>query len=91
MTSEGPILDTGRRFRVDDAAQQIEWLARYNLETLITTGADGWPRASTSPLLVRTDANGRHRLYAHLDRHNPQVEHLEQHKPLLYVAQGPRA
>lgn len=31
MSAEGPVLHVGRRFRVDDPAQQIEWLSRYNL------------------------------------------------------------
>jgi transcriptional regulator len=90
MSSEAPTLHVGRRFRVDDRDQQLQWLATYNLGTLISTGADGWPRASTSPLLIRSEGS-RKRVFAHLDRRNPQVEHLEQQRPLLYVAHGPRA
>jgi transcriptional regulator len=81
----------GRRFRVDDRTRQLEWLATYSLGTLISSDDDGWPRASSMPLIVRPDEQGRERLYGHLDRRNPQAEHLERGKPLLYVAYGPRA
>jgi len=91
LSRREPILHTGRRFRVADRGQALDWLAVYNLGTLISTGADGWPRASASPLVVRSDEQGRPRLYAHLDRRNPQVEHMRERRPLLYVAQGPRA
>jgi transcriptional regulator len=85
------ILHVGPRFRVTDRAQALAWLAAHNLGTLVTTGADGWPRASTSPLIVHTDGDGEPHLFAHLDGRNPQVEHLREGRPLLYAAQGPRA
>ncbi len=91
MTGHEPILRAGRRFRVADRAQALDWLAVYNLGTLISTGADGWPRASASPLVVRSDEHERPRLYTHLDRRNPQAEHARERRPLLYVAHGPRA
>lgn len=91
MTEAEPILHVGRRFRVTDRARALEWLAAHNLGTLISAGEDGWPRASTSPLVVHRDESGQARLFAHLDRRNPQVEHLRAGAPLLYVAQGPRA
>jgi transcriptional regulator len=84
------ILHVGPRFRVTDRAQALAWLTANNLGTLVSAGADGWPRASTSPLIVHDD-DGTPRLYAHLDGRNPQVEHVREERPLLYVAQGPRA
>jgi transcriptional regulator len=91
MSDGEPILHVGRRFRVADRARALDWLSTYNLGSLISAGADGWPRASTSPLIIRHDEHGSPRLYAHLDRRNPQVEHLRERRPLLYVAHGPRA
>jgi transcriptional regulator len=86
-----PIIHVGRRFRIADRAQMLTWLAAYNLGTLISTDADCWSRASASPLVVRPDDRGQPRIYAHLDRRNPQLEHLQERRPLPYVAQGPRA
>jgi transcriptional regulator len=91
MSDDGPIIHVGRSFRVTDRSQALEWLATYNLGNLITSGADGWPRMSASPLIVRPDEQGQPHLYAHLDRRNPQAEHLRGGQPMLYVAQGPRA
>jgi transcriptional regulator len=91
MSENRPIMHVGRRFRIADRTQMLTWLAAYNLGTLISTDADGWPRASASPLVVRPDDRGQPRIYAHLDRRNPQLEHLQERRPLLYVAQGPRA
>ncbi len=91
MSDHQPTLHVGRRFRVVDQAQALDWLATYNLGSLISAGADGWPRASASPLIIRSDEEGQARLYAHLDRRNPQVEDVREKRPLLYVAQGPRA
>jgi transcriptional regulator len=91
MTERKQILHVGPAFRITDPAQALELLASYNLGTLISAGGDGWPRASVSPLIIRNDEQGKPRLYAHLDRRNPQVEHLREQRPLLYVAYGPRA
>jgi transcriptional regulator len=84
-------LHVRRPYRVDDVERALEWLQQYNLGTLVTAATDGSPRASASPLIVRRDRNGQPHLYAHLDRRNPQVEHLAAGRPLLYVAYGPRA
>lgn len=92
MSGGEPILHVGRNFLVDDRAHALEWLAAYNLGTLISTDLSGWPRASTSPLVVSLhDDPCEARIYGHLDRRNPQVEHLRERRPLLYVAHGPRA
>jgi transcriptional regulator len=91
MSEDRPIMHVGQRFRVADRTQMLTWLAAYNLGTLVSTDADGWPRASASPLVIRSDDRGQPRVYAHLDRRNPQLEHLQERRQLLYVAQGPRA
>jgi transcriptional regulator len=91
MSVSETILHVGRRFRVADDDHALDLLSRHNLGSVISTGADGWPRASTSPLIIRPDPDGRPRLYAHIAKQNPQVEHLRERRPLLYVAQGPRA
>ncbi len=91
MRTDESILHVGPRFRVTDREQALAWLATYNLGTLITTGADGWPRASASPLIVRDDDAGKPHVFAHLDGRNLQVEHLREGRQLLYVAQGPRS
>jgi len=77
MSVDHPVLHVGRRFRVDDRTRQLEWLATYSLSTPISRDDDGWPRASAMPLIVRPNEQGRQRLYGHLDRRNPQAEHLE--------------
>lgn len=81
-----PVLNTRQRFRVDDHAQALEWLARYDLGTLVTV--DDRPRATTLPLVVDR-AGGR--LYARIHRRNPQVDQLASGGRVLYVAYGPRA
>jgi transcriptional regulator len=86
-----PILHVGPRFRVDDRVQAFEWLTAHNLGMLITAGADGWPRASASPLILRPGDGDEPRVYAHLDGRNPQVAHLREGRPLLYSTRGPRA
>jgi transcriptional regulator len=91
MSENEPIMHVGKSFRIADRPQMLAWLAAYNLGTLIRTDAYGWPRASASPLVIRPDDRGQPRVYAHLDRRNPQLEHLQDGRPLLYVAQGPRA
>jgi Putative FMN-binding domain len=73
MSDGQPILHVGSRFRVADCAQALDWLATYNLGSLISAGADGWPRVSTSPLIVHPNEHGEPHVYAHLDQRNPQL------------------
>lgn len=78
MSDGEPILHVGSRFRVADCAQALDWLATYNLGSLISAGADGWPRVSTSPLIVHLkivhlNEQGEPHVDAHLDQRNPQL------------------
>jgi transcriptional regulator len=77
-------------FRVTDVEKIVDWLAEYPLVTLVTADEQGRPRSSVSPLLLRRSEDDL-RLYAHLDRRNPQVEHLAAQRPVLVIAQGPQA
>lgn len=83
-------LHTTDTFRVRDVEQILAWLAAYPLVSIVTADANGLPRVSPAPLLIRRD-DGSTRLFSHLDRRNPQLVHLETGKPFLVVAQGPRA
>ncbi len=83
-------LHTTDSFRVTDVEQIAAWLAEYPLVTLVSADEHGRPRASVSPLLLRRRENTL-RLFAHLDRRNPQLEHIAAARPLLVIAQGPQA
>jgi transcriptional regulator len=83
-------LHTTDSFRVTDLEQIALWLAEYPLVTLVSADEHGRPRASVSPLLLRRSENIL-RLFAHLDRRNPQLEHIAAARPLLVIAQGPQA
>jgi hypothetical protein len=60
MSDSEPILHVGRRFHVSDRAQALDLLAAYNLGSLISAGVDGWPRASSSPLIIYPTPTGSH-------------------------------
>jgi hypothetical protein len=83
-------LHTPDSFRVTDVEKIVDWLAQYPLVTLVTADEQGRPRSSVSPLLLRRGVEHL-RLYAHLDRRNPQVEHLAAGRRALIIAQGPQA
>jgi predicted FMN-binding regulatory protein PaiB len=91
MSENRPILHAGRRFRIADRTRLLTWLAAINLATLVSTDADGWPRASAAPLVIPPDDRGPPRVDAHLDRRNPRFEQLQERRPLLYVAEGSQA
>jgi transcriptional regulator len=90
MSEKEPIIHVGRRFRIADRTQMLARLVAYDLGTLISIGAAGWPRASASPLVIRPDDRGQPRLYAHLDRRKPQPA-LARAPIAALVAQGHRA
>jgi transcriptional regulator len=83
-------LHTTDSFRVTDLEQIALWLAEYPLVTLASADEHGRPRASVSPLLLRRRED-KLRLFAHLDRRNPQLVHIAAARPLLVIAQGPQA
>jgi transcriptional regulator len=77
---------TPTHFRLDDSAQAMEFMQRYNFATLVTV-VDGRPFASHLPFVVEATAEGTLRLLAHMARPNPQWQTLEAQTALAIFAE----
>lgn len=71
---------------VEDDAEIRAMVAAYGAAELITTGADGYPRATLLPILWEGDV-----VVAHLARANPHWREITDDTPALLVCGGPQA
>lgn len=78
-------------YRNNDAAAALAWLARYPLATLITTGRDGLPMATSLPVFAEVDGDGTVRIVSHMARRNPHAAMLASGLRGLLVVNGPSA
>lgn len=72
--------------RMDDDAELRAFVADVGAAELVTTGADGYPRATLLPVLWEGD-----RVLAHLARANDHWEQVEDGAPALLVCRGAQA
>ncbi|WP_372022925.1 FMN-binding negative transcriptional regulator (plasmid) [Tistrella mobilis] len=87
-------------YRTDDPAAILGWLARFPFGTLVTTGADGLPLATSLPVITEdrgitedqaTDDITGLTIAAHMARRNPHAAALSTGMPALLVVNGPDA
>ena len=71
---------------IDDEAEMRALVAAIGSAELVTTGADGYPRATLLPVLWDGD-----RVIAHLARANPHWREIGEDAPALLVCTGPQA
>lgn len=77
---------TPAHFKLDDPAQTLAFLQRYNFATLVSL-VDGAPFASHLPFVVESDADGQWRLLAHMAKNNPQWQTLEEQTALVIFSE----
>lgn len=70
---------------VDDDAEVRAMVAAYGSAELVTTGGDGYPRATLLPILWEGDV-----VVAHLARANPHWREIAEDTPALLVCGGPQ-
>lgn len=78
-------------YRCTDTAAALAWLARYPFGSLVTTGDDGQPIATSLPLIAEDDGTGSIRIISHMARRNPHAAALASGQPALLVVNGPNA
>lgn len=71
---------------LDDEVEIRAMVAAAGSSELITTGADGYPRATLLPVIWEGD-----RVIAHLARANPHWREIGEDSPALLVCAGPQA
>jgi transcriptional regulator len=75
-------------FRAAGQDELFEVMARHSFATLVTA-AGGVPLATWAPFVVRREPDGRHRLWGHIARANPQGRVLDPGREVLVIFQGP--
>ncbi len=78
-------------YRVDDERRLWEVVRDHSFATLVSAADGGAPLATLVPHLVEVDPDGRHRLWAHMARANPQWTTFQPGRQVLSIFRGPDA
>ncbi len=78
-------------YRIDDERRLWEVVREHSFATLVSATEGEPPLATLVPHLVASDRQGRHRLWAHMARANPQWRTFRPGREVLSVFRGPDA